>query len=141
VAAVSIAMSGLTGAAVLARVVHGCICPPRPGRSGQRAGRGLDRRRLLVGRLLARLGPAGSPRSGVLFAAAASPGACPVAGISRAAWGRPRPAVDADRGITAVQTGPGAPAGPGGATANMVMFGPVRPGHPLGSAFVQAGDR
>jgi len=44
------------------------------------------------------------------------------------------------RRITAVQTRtppPGAPAGPAAPTANMVMFGPVRPGHPLGSAFVQ----
>jgi Na+/melibiose symporter-like transporter len=144
VAAVSIAMSGLTGAAVLARVVHGLHLPATHlGLLASAQGAGSIAGGLLVGRLLARLGPARVAALGAaLFAAGCVAWCLPwwpamIAGSGVVGLGLPWTLI---AGITAVQTStPDHLLGRAGATANMAMFGPVAVAIPLGSVSVQAG--
>jgi len=146
VAAVSIAMSGLTGAAVLARVVHGLHLPATHlGLLASAQGAGSIVGGLLVGRLLARLGPARVAALGAaLFAAGCVAWCLPwwpalIAGSAVVGFGLPWTLI---AGITAVQTRtPEYLLGRAGATANMVMFGPVALAIPIGSVSVRAGAR
>jgi MFS family permease len=146
VAAVAIAMSGLTNAAVLAHLVDDLHLPStRLGLVTSAQGAGSILSGLLVGRLLARLGPT---RVAVLGAV--------LFGVGRLAWVLPwfPPALAGSlviglglpwtliAGITAIQTEtPDHLLGRVAASSNTVMFGPVALAIPLGSAMVHLGSR
>jgi MFS family permease len=144
VAAVAIAMSGLTNAAVLAHIVDDLHLPStRLGIVTSAQGAGSILSGLLAGRLLKRLGPA---PVAVLGAA--------LFGVGRLAWALPwfPPAVAGSvviglglpwtliAGITAIQTEtPDHLLGRAAGSSNTVMFGPVALAIPLGSALVHLG--
>ncbi|WP_405431732.1 MFS transporter [Micromonospora sp. NBC_00617] len=145
-AAVSIAMSGFTTAAVYAIVITDLRLPSTfLGVLASAQGAGSILGGLLVGRLLTRRGPAAVGVAGaVLFAAACVARCLPwwpatVAGAAIAGIGLPWTLVAA---VTAVQTHtPPALLGRVAATANTVMFGPLVLAIPLGSAAVHLGGR
>ncbi|MEV6844495.1 MFS transporter [Actinoplanes sp. NPDC051411] len=144
VAAVAIAMSGLTNAAVLAHIVDDLHLPSaRLGIVTSAQGAGSILSGLLAGRLLKRLGPT---RVAVIGAA--------LFGVGRLAWALPwfPPAVAGSvviglglpwtliAGITAIQTEtPDHLLGRAAGSSNTVMFGPVALALPLGSALVHLG--
>jgi MFS family permease len=144
VAAVAIAMSGLTNAAVLAHIVDDLHLPStRLGIVTSAQGAGSILSGLLAGRLLRRLGAA---RVAVLGAV--------LFGVGRLAWALPwfAPAVAGSvviglglpwtliAGITAIQTEtPDHLLGRVAGSSNTVMFGPVAVAIPLGSALVHLG--
>lgn len=145
VAAAAIAMSGLTDAAVLAHLVHDLHLPSsRLGLSSSAQGAGSIVGGLLVGRLLARLGPARVAVLGAVLFGVARLGWClpwfppAVAGSFVAGLGLPWALI---AGITAIQTEtPDHLLGRVAATSNTVMFGPVALALPLGSALVHLGS-
>jgi hypothetical protein len=144
VAAVAIAMSGLTNAAVLAHIVDDLGLPStRLGVVTSAQGAGSILSGLLVGRLLARLGPTRVAVLGaVLFGAGRLAWALPwfppaVAGSLVIGLGLPWTLI---AGITAIQTeAPDHLLGRVAAGSNTVMFGPVALAIPLGSAMVHLG--
>jgi MFS family permease len=146
VAGTAIAMSGLTNAALLARIVHGLHLPATHlGFLGSAQGAGSIVGGLLVGRLLARATPAGVAATGAaLFAAGCGAWCLPwwpamIVGSVLVGLGLPWTLI---AGVTAVQTGtPDHLLGRVAATSNTVMFGPVALAIPLGAAFVQWGAR
>jgi MFS family permease len=144
VAAVAIAMSGLTNAAVLAHLVRDLHLPSdRLGLVTSAQGGGSIVSGLLVGRLLDRLSPA---RVAVVGAT--------LFGIGRLAWAVPwfAPGLVGSfvigvglpwtliAGITAIQTEtPARLLGRAAASSNTVMFGPVALAIPVGSGLVRWG--
>lgn len=144
IAAVAIAMSGLTNAAVLAHIVDDLHLPStRLGIVTSAQGAGSIVSGLLVGRLLTRLGPV---RVAVIGAA--------LFGLGRLAWALPwfTPALAGSliigvglpwtliAGITAVQTEtPDHLLGRVAGSSNTVMFGPIALAIPLGSTLVHLG--
>ncbi|MEV4823396.1 MFS transporter [Micromonospora sp. NPDC049274] len=145
-AAVSIAMSGFTTAAVYAIVITDLRLPSTfLGVLASAQGAGSILGGLIVGRLLARRGPAAVAVAGaVLFAVGCVARCLPwwpatVAGAAIAGVGLPWTLVAA---VTAVQTHtPPALLGRVAATANTVMFGPLVLTIPLGAAAVHLGGR
>ncbi|MET8087355.1 MFS transporter [Micromonospora sp. NPDC005237] len=145
-AAVSIAMSGFTTAAVYAVVVTELRLPTTfLGVLASAQGAGSILGGLVVGRLLTRRGPAAVGVAGtVLFAVGCLARCLPwwpatVAGAVVAGIGLPWTLVAA---VTAVQThSPAALLGRVAATANTAMFGPLVLAIPLGSAAVHFGGR
>ncbi|MFF0316875.1 MFS transporter [Micromonospora sp. NPDC005252] len=145
-AAVSIAMSGFTTAAVYAVVVTELRLPTTfLGVLASAQGAGSILGGLVVGRLLTRRGPAAVGVAGtVLFAVGCLARCLPwwpatVAGAAVAGIGLPWTLVAA---VTAVQThSPAALLGRVAATANTAMFGPLVLAIPLGSAAVHFGGR
>jgi MFS family permease len=146
VAGVAIAMSGLTNAAVLARIVHGLHLPAAYlGYLGSAQGAGSIAGGLLVGRLLARWSPARVAAIGAgLFAAGCTAQCLPwwpamIVGSVLIGIGLPWTLI---AGLTAVQIGtPDRLLGRVAATSNLVMFGPVAITIPLGAALVPFGAR
>ena len=146
VAGAAIGLSGLTNAAVLARIVHDLYLPATNlGFLTTAQGAGSIVSGLLVGRLLARSGPAVVAAAGsVVFAAGCLASCLPwfaamIAGSVLAGLGLPWALI---AGITAVQTGtPSHLLGRVSATSTTVMFGPVAVAIPLGAAAVQLGAR
>ncbi|BCY06580.1 MFS transporter [Actinoplanes sp. L3-i22] len=146
VAAVAIAVSGMTNAAVLLHLVGGLhraatdlgILSSAQG-AGSIAG-GLLAGRLLTGRPAARVAAAGAG----LFGAACVAWSLPwwpamIAGSVLAGVGLPWTLI---AGITAIQTGtPEELLGRVGATGTMVMFGPINLAIPLGAALSGLGAR
>ncbi|CCH19523.1 MFS transporter [Micromonospora lupini] len=145
-AAVSIAMSGFTTAAVYTIVVIDLRMPSTfLGVLAGAQGAGSILGGLIVGRLLTRRGPAAVGVAGtVLFAVGCLARCLPwwpatVAGAAVAGTGLPWTLVAA---VTAVQTHtPPALLGRVAATANTVMFGPLVLAIPLGAAAVHLGGR
>ncbi|MEU5784564.1 MFS transporter [Micromonospora lupini] len=145
-AAVSIAMSGFTTAAVYTIVVTDLRLPSTfLGVLAGAQGAGSILGGLIVGRLLTRRGPAAVGVTGaVLFAVGCLARCLPwwpatVAGAAIAGIGLPWTLVAA---VTAVQTQtPPALLGRVAATANTVMFGPLVLAIPLGAAAVHLGGR
>jgi MFS family permease len=145
VAAAAIAMSGFTDASVLAHLVHDLHLPSsRLGFVSSAQGAGSIVGGLLVGRLLARLGPARVAVLGAVLFGIARLGWClpwfppAVAGSFVAGLGLPWALI---AGITAIQTEtPDHLLGRVAATSNTVMFGPVALALPLGSALVHLGS-
>ncbi|GAA2184559.1 MFS transporter [Micromonospora lupini] len=145
-AAVSIAMSGFTTAAVYTIVVIDLRLPSTfLGVLAGAQGAGSILGGLIVGRLLTRRGPAAVGVAGtVLFAVGCLARCLPwwpatVAGAAVAGTGLPWALVAA---VTAVQTHtPPALLGRVAATANTVMFGPLVLAIPLGAAAVHLGGR
>ncbi|MDG4805576.1 MFS transporter [Micromonospora sp. WMMD1120] len=145
-AAVSIAMSGLTTAAVYAMVVTELRLPTTfLGVLASAQGAGSVVGGLIVGRRLARNGPVAVGVAGtVLFALGCLARVLPwwpvtVVGALVAGVGLPWTLVAA---VTAVQTRtPSALLGRVSATANTAMFGPLVVAIPLGSAAVHLGAR
>ena len=145
-AGVAIGMSGLTNAAVLARIVHDLALPATHlGYLTTAQGAGSIAGGLAVGRLLARFAPTVVAVVGAtVFAAGCVAWVLPwwpamIVGSVLAGTGLPWALVAA---VTAVQTRtPGRLLGRVSATANTVMFGPVALGIPLGSALVHWGGR
>ncbi|MBM0278227.1 MFS transporter [Micromonospora tarensis] len=145
-AAVSIAMSGFTTAAVYAIVVTELQLPTTfLGVLASAQGAGSIVGGLIVGRLLARHGPVAVGVAGtVLFALGCLARCLPwwpvtVVGALVAGVGLPWTLVAA---VTAVQTHtPSALLGRVSATANTAMFGPLVPAIPLGSLAVHLGAR
>ncbi|MEV4386329.1 MFS transporter [Micromonospora sp. NPDC049580] len=145
-AAVSIAMSGFTTAAVYAVVVTELRLPTTfLGVLASAQGAGSILGGLVVGRLLTRRGPVAVGVAGaVLFAVGCLARCLPwwpatVAGAAVAGIGLPWTLVAA---VTAVQThSPAALLGRVAATANTAMFGPLVLAIPLGSAAVHFGGR
>ncbi|AEV82614.1 MFS transporter [Actinoplanes sp. SE50] len=146
VAAVAIAVSGFTNAAVLRHLVDDLHRPSTYlGVLSGLQGAGAIAGGLLAGRLLARLRPARVAALGAtLFAAACLTWALPwwpamPVGSVLTGLGLPWTLI---AGITAIQTGtPDRLLGRVGATGSMVMFGPITLGIPLGSALSGAGAR
>ena len=146
VAGAAIGLSGLTNAAVLARIVHDLHLPATNlGFLTTAQGAGSIVSGLLVGRLLARSGPAVVAAAGsVVFAAGCLASCLPwfaamIAGSVLAGLGLPWALI---AGITAVQTGtPSHLLGRVSATSTTVIFGPVAVAIPLGAAAVQLGAR
>ena len=146
VAAAAIGLSGLTNAAVLARIVHGLDLPATYlGFVTTAQGAGSILSGLLVGRLLARLSAAKVATAGaVLFGAGCLAWCLPwfamaLAGSVLIGLGLPWTLI---AGVTAVQTGtPDHLLGRVSATASTVMFGPVAIAIPLGAALVHFGAR
>jgi MFS family permease len=146
VAAVAIAVSGLTNAAVLLHLVGGLHHPATHlGILSSSQGAGSIAGGLLVGRLLARLAAARVAALGaVLFAAACVAWSLPwwpamITGSVLAGLGLPWTLI---AGITAIQTGtPEHLLGRVAATGTMVMFGPINLAIPLGSALAGLGAR
>jgi len=144
VAAGSIALSGFTGAAVLAQIVRVLHLPATYlGFVSTAQGAGSVVGGLLVGRLLARSSPATVAGLGaVVFAAGRLVGCVPwwpavIAGSVLVGVGLPWTLV---AGITAVQTGtPAHLLGRVSATSSTVMFGPLMVAIPAGSALVALG--
>jgi MFS family permease len=144
VAAVAIAMSGLSNAAVLAHIVDDLHLPSsRLGLVTSAQGAGSIFSGLLVGRLLTRLGPTRVAVLGaVLFGAGRLTWAVPwfppaLAGSVVIGLGLPWTLI---AGITAIQTEtPDHLLGRAAAGSNTVMFGPVAAAIPLGSAMVHLG--
>ncbi|BCJ45393.1 hypothetical protein GCM10010168_86620 [Actinoplanes ianthinogenes] len=144
VAAVAIAVSGLTNAAVLLHLVGDLHRPATHlGILSSVQGAGSILGGLLVGRLLAHLAPARVAALGaVLFAAACVTWSLPwwpamLAGSALTGLGLPWTLI---AGITAIQTGtPDHLLGRVAATGNMVMFGPITLAIPLGAALSQVG--
>lgn len=144
VAAVAIAMSGLTNAAVLAHIVDDLHLPStRLGIVTSAQGAGSILSGLLAGRLLSRLDPTRVAVLGALLF-----------GAGRLAWALPwfTPAIAGSlviglglpwtliAGITAIQTEtPNHLLGRAAASSNTVMFGPVALAIPLGSALIHLG--
>ncbi|MDI6097953.1 MFS transporter [Actinoplanes sp. NEAU-A12] len=145
-ATVAIAVSGLTNAAVLSRLVDGLRLPATHlGFLSSAQGAGSIVAGLLVGRLLARMPAARVAGLGaVVFAAACVAWSLPwwpmmVAGSVLAGAGLPWALVAA---VTAIQTGtPEHRLGRVAATGNTAMFGPLALTIPLGAALVALGDR
>jgi MFS family permease len=146
VAAVAIAVSGMTNAAVLLHLVDGLHRPATHlGILSSVQGAGSIVGGLLVGRLLAHLRPARVAALGAaLFAVACVAWSLPwwpamLAGSALTGLGLPWTLI---AGITAIQTGtPGHLLGRVAATGNMLMFGPITLAIPLGSALAQLGAR
>jgi MFS family permease len=146
IAGAAIALSGLTTAAVLDRLVNGLQLPSTHlGILAAAQGGGSVLGGLIVGRLLARSGPATVAAVGAaLFGAGCLAWGLPwwpamIAGSVLVGLGLPWTLV---AGVTAVQTGtPDHLLGRVSATATTVMFGPVALAIPLGSALVQLGGR
>jgi MFS family permease len=144
VAAVAVAMSGLTNAAVLAHLVDDLHLPStRLGLVTSAQGAGSVLSGLLAGRLLRRLGPARVAVLGaILFGAGRLAWALPwfppaVAGSVVIGLGLPWTLI---AGLTAIQTEtPDHFLGRVAASSNTVMFGPVALAIPLGSALVHFG--
>ncbi|MCG5473006.1 MFS transporter [Micromonospora sp. LAH09] len=145
-AAVSIAMSGFTTAAIYSVVVTQLRLPTTfLGVLASAQGAGSVLGGLLVGRLLARRGPVGVGVAGTLLFALGLLARClpwwpvTIAGALVAGVGLPWTLVAA---VTAVQTHtPSALLGRVSATANTVMFGPLVVAIPLGAAAVHLGAR
>ncbi|MEV4764297.1 MFS transporter [Micromonospora chokoriensis] len=145
-AAVSIAMSGFTTAAIYAMVVTELRLPATfLGVLASAQGAGSIAGGLFVGRIIARLGPVAVGVAGtVLFAVGCLARCLPwwpatVTGAVVAGVGLPWTLVAA---VTAVQTHtPPALLGRVSATANTAMFGPLVAAIPLGSAAVHLGAR
>ncbi|WIM98102.1 MFS transporter [Actinoplanes oblitus] len=146
VAAVAIAVSGLTNAAVLSHLVEGLHRPSTQlGILSSVQGAGSIVGGFLVGRLLARLRAARVAALGAgLFAVACVAWSLPwwpamLTGSALTGLGLPWTLI---AGITAIQTGtPDHLLGRAAATGNMVMFGPITLAIPLGSALSQLGSR
>ncbi|GLW27061.1 MFS transporter [Actinoplanes regularis] len=144
VAAVAIAVSGMTNAAVLLHLVDGLHRPSTQlGILSSCQGAGSIVGGLLVGRLLARFTAARVAALGaVLFGVACVAWALPwwpamIAGSVLAGLGLPWTLI---AGVTAIQTGvPEHLLGRAAATGTMVMFGPIALGIPLGSALASLG--
>ncbi|GIE84874.1 MFS transporter [Actinoplanes regularis] len=144
VAAVAIAVSGMTNAAVLLHLVDGLHRPSTQlGILSSCQGAGSIVGGLLVGRLLARFTAARVAALGaVLFGMACVAWALPwwpamIAGSVLAGIGLPWTLI---AGVTAIQTGvPEHLLGRAAATGTMVMFGPIALGIPLGSALASLG--
>lgn len=145
-AGAAIALSGLTSAAILDRLVHGLHLPATHlGILSSAQGAGSIAGGLLAGRLLDRLVPAKVAAAGAaVFAAGCAAWCLPwwpgmVVGSVLAGLGLPWPLIAA---VTAVQTGTSDDLlGRVGATSTTLMFGPVALTVPLGSALVAAGAR
>ncbi|MFF0252004.1 MFS transporter [Micromonospora zamorensis] len=145
-AAVSIAMSGFTTAAIYAVVITELRLPTTfLGVLASAQGAGSIIGGLVVGRLLARRGPVAVGVAGTLLFALGLLARClpwwpvTVAGALIAGVGLPWTLVAA---VTAVQTHtPSALLGRVSATANTAMFGPLVVAIPLGSAAVHLGAR
>jgi MFS family permease len=146
VAAVAITLSGVTTAAVLARVVHDLHLPATYlGFLATAQGAGSIVSGLLVGRQLARVTSATVAAVGaVIFAAGCVAWCLPwwlsmIVGSVLVGVGLPWALIAA---VTAVQTGtPDHLLGRVAAASNMLMFGPVALALPLGSALVEFGAR
>ncbi len=144
VAAVAIALSGVTNAPLLARIVHDLHLPATHlGILACGQGAGSIAGGLVVGRLLARVSPAGVAGIGaVVFAAGIAAWCLPfrpalVAGSVTVGIGLPWTLIAA---VTAVQTGtPDHLLGRVSATSMMLMFGPVALAIPAGSLLVRLG--
>ncbi|GAA4599864.1 MFS family permease [Actinoplanes octamycinicus] len=145
-AAVAIAVSGLTNAAVLLHLVDGLHRPATHlGILSSVQGAGSILGGFLVGRLLAHLPPARVAALGAaLFAAACVAWSLPwwpamLVGSALTGLGLPWTLI---AGITAIQTStPDHLLGRVAATGNMVMFGPITLAIPLGAALSQLGAR
>ncbi len=146
VAAAAITLSGLTNAAVLARLVHDLHLPAAYlGFLATAQGAGSIAGGLLVGRLLARARPAGVAAVGAaVFAAGCATWCLPwwpamITGSVLVGVGLPWTLIAA---VTAVQTStPEHLLGRVAATSTMLMFGPVALSIPLGAALVSLGAR
>ncbi|WP_232344894.1 MFS transporter [Actinoplanes awajinensis] len=146
VAAVAIAVSGMTNAAVLLHLVEGLHHPATHlGILSSAQGAGSIVGGLLVGRLLARLAAARVAALGAaLFAVACVAWSLPwwpamIVGSVLAGLGLPWTLI---AGITVIQTStPDHLLGRVAATGNMVMFGPITLAIPLGAALAQLGAR
>ncbi|WP_328467039.1 MFS transporter [Actinoplanes sp. NBC_00393] len=146
VAAVAIAVSGVTNAAVLSRVVDGLHLPATYlGILSSVQGAGSIAGGILAGRLLSRFGPIRVAALGaVLFALACAAWCLPwqaamIAGSLLAGLGLPWTLVAA---LTAIQLGtPEHLLGRVAASGSMVMFGPIAVAIPLGSALVLLDNR
>ena len=145
IAAAAIAASGLTTAALLARLVELELPTTRLGPLGSAQGAGAIVGGIAVGRLLTRL-PAARVAGGgaVLFAAGCVLWSLPwwpslIAGSVLAGLGLPATLI---AGVTAVQIGtPEHLLGRVSATADMLMFGPTALAIPVGAALVHHGGR
>lgn len=146
IAAVAIAVSGMTNAAVLLHLVSGLHRPATDlGYLSSAQGAGSIVGGLLVGRLIARLTAARVAALGaILFALACIAWSLPwwptmITGSVLAGLGLPWTLI---AGITAIQTGtPERLLGRVAATGNLVMFGPITLAIPLGSALSALGAR
>jgi len=144
VAAVAISLSGVNNAPLLARIVHDLHLPgPHLGILASAQGAGSIAGGLVVGRLLARVSPAGVAGIGaVVFAAGIGAWCLPfwpalIAGSVIVGIGLPWTLIAA---VTAVQTGtPDHLLGRVSATSMMLMFGPVALAIPVGSLLVGLG--
>ena len=144
VAAVAIPLSGVGNAPLLARIVHDLHLPATHlGILASAQGAGSIVGGLVVGRLLARVSPAGVAGVGaVLFAAGVAAWCLPfwpalIAGSVVVGIGLPWTLIAA---VTAVQTGtPDHLLGRVSATSMMLMFGPVALAIPIGSVLVGLG--
>jgi MFS family permease len=146
IAAAAIAVSGLTNAAVLSRLVGGLHLPATHlGFLSSAQGAGSILAGLLVGRLLARLPAVRVAGLGaVIFAVACLAWALPwwpsmVVGSVLAGLGLPWALIAA---VTVIQTGtPEHLLGRVAATGNMVMFGPLAATIPFGAVLIALDDR
>jgi MFS family permease len=145
-ASAAIALSGLTNAAVIERIVGGLGLPATYlGYLSTAQGAGSIAGGLLVGRLLSRYAPAGTATIGAtLFAAGCLIWCLPwlpamIAGSVVVGLGLPWTLI---AGVTAVQTGtPDHLLGRVAASSTTLMFGPVALAIPLGAAAVRLGGR